>query len=306
MSSMGVRRGWRGLSATIVMIVMIGVTTWLPGCGGSGGGRSEAAQAAATPPAPAPASSPSSPTNAAAWKPSVDSTWQWQLRGTINTAYVVDVYDIDLFDAPDATLATLKAAGRRVVCYFSAGSSEDWRSDFSQFQASDMGNPLKGWPGERWLDTRSANVRRIMLARLDLAAKRGCDGVEPDNVDGYANTPGFPLDATSQIDFNRFIADAAHARGLAVALKNDSAQLDALSAAFDFAVNEQCHEFNECAAYTGFIAAGKPVFNAEYASNYVQNTGGARDALCQSARAARMHTLVLPLQLDDTSRFSCD
>ena len=32
-----------------------------------------------------------------------------------------------------------------------------------------MGAPLSGWAGERWLDTRSANVRRIMQARMDLA-----------------------------------------------------------------------------------------------------------------------------------------
>ncbi|MCY4753467.1 endo alpha-1,4 polygalactosaminidase [Pelomonas aquatica] len=283
-------RSWHGLGMTV-----LGLAALLSGCGGGTG------PAAAAQPAP---SAPAGTTGW--WKPSVDNSWQWQLRGTINTSYAVDVYDIDLFDAPDATLAALKAKGRRVVCYFSAGGSEDWRSDFGQFLPADMGNPLKGWPGERWLDTRSANVRRIMLARLDLAAKRGCDGVEPDNVEGYSNNPGFPLDAASQIDFNRFLADAAHARGLAVALKNDSVQLDALGAAFDFAVNEQCHEFNECGAYAGFIAAGKPVLNAEYASSYALNTAGARDALCQSARAARMHTLVLPLQLDDSLRFSCD
>ena len=32
----------------------------------------------------------------------------------------------------------------------------------------------------------------------------GCDGVEPDNVDGYVNDTGFDLTAGDQLDFNRF------------------------------------------------------------------------------------------------------
>lgn len=240
------------------------------------------------------------------WSPSISDTWQWQIRGTINTTYAVNVYDIDLFDAPQSTIDTLKSQGKYVVCYLSAGSSEDWRPDFNQFLPSDMGNNLTGWPGERWLDTRSSNVRSIMKNRLDLAKNKGCDGVEPDNVDGYSNNPGFPLNASTQLDYNGFLAIEAHARGLQVGLKNDIAQIGQLVAQFDFAVNEQCFENNECAGYTAFTTQGKPVFNAEYAAQYVNNTGGARDALCIAAKAANIHTLVLPLQLDDSFRYSCD
>ena len=240
------------------------------------------------------------------WIPAQSDTWQWQLTGTIDTSYQVHVYDIDLFDAPQSTIDNLKAQGRKVVCYFSAGSAENWRPDYSKFLPSDLGNSVQGWSGERWVDTRSANVRIIMSARLDLAVSKGCDGVEPDNVDGYTNNPGFPLDSSTQADFNLFIANAAHARHLAVALKNDIDQLGALGASFDFAVNEQCHVFNECGAYSAFLASGKAVFNAEYASKYVQNTNGARDSLCQSARAQHLRTLVLPQALNDSFRFSCD
>lgn len=239
------------------------------------------------------------------WKPGVATSWQWQLKGTVNTGYNVNVYDIDLFDTPQATLNQLKAAGRHVVCYFSAGSSEDWRPDFSRFQATDMGNALDGWPGERWLDTRSTNVRAVMLSRLDLARSKGCDGVEPDNVDGYTNSPGFPLTAATQLDYNRFLASAAHARGLAVGLKNDIDQLTALEPSFDFAINEQCNEYSECGGYSVFTSKNKPVFNAEYASKYRKNKSGARDKLCQAMNAAKIRTLVLPLQLDDSYRYSC-
>lgn len=239
------------------------------------------------------------------WVPSVADTWQWQLSGTLNTGYAVTVYDVDLFDTPQATIDALKAAGRRVVCYFSAGSSESWRADFAGFAATDLGNPLDGWPGERWLDTRSASVRAVMTARLDLAVAKGCDGVEPDNMDAYTNQPGFELTAGTQLDYNRFIANEARRRALAVGLKNDVDQLAALEPYFDFAVNEQCHQYDECGGYAVFTAKGKPVFNAEYASAWVTDAA-ARAALCTSARASGLRTLVLPQALDDSLRFSCD
>lgn len=236
--------------------------------------------------------------------PKVTDTWQWQLSGSLNTSIDAKVYDIDLFDAPLTTLNALKASGRAVVCYFSAGTSENWRSDFTRFTSQDMG-AQNGWPGERWLDTRSANVREIMKSRLDLAASRGCDGVEPDNVDGYSNNPGFPLTAATQIDFNRFLAAEAHKRGLKVALKNTVDLLTQLEPDFDFAVNEQCNEFNECGGYSVFTNKGKPVFNAEYASKWV-NDSAARATLCAANRAQNIRTLVLPLNLDGSFRFSCD
>jgi hypothetical protein len=239
------------------------------------------------------------------WKPERSTTWQWQLSGRINTSYDVQVYDIDLFDTKAGTFAQLEAAGRKVVCYFSAGSAENWRPDYASFQSSDLGNPLDGWPGERWVDTRSQNVRAIMLARLDLAAAKGCDGVEPDNVDAYTNGSGFPLTRATQLDYNRFLANAAHARGLAVGLKNDVGQLAALQPWFDFALNEQCNQYRECGGYSVFTAQNKPVFNAEYAGKYRKNTQGARDKLCLAMNRAGIQTLVLPVKLDDSYRYSC-
>jgi len=241
---------------------------------------------------------------ASRWQPSVTDTWQWQLRGKINTTYNVDVYDIDLFDTDAAVIAQLKRDGRKVVCYFSAGSSENWRTDFSQFKAWEMGRAMRGWAGENWLDVRSDNVRSIMKQRLDRAVAKGCDGVEPDNVDGYANDTGFPLTAQDQLAFNGFLAREAHARNLAIGLKNDVNQLAALEPLFDFAVNEECHEQNECRGYRAFTAKNKPVLNAEYRASYRTEAG--RRELCAAALAANLRTLVLPRELDDSFRFSCD
>ena len=111
--------------------------------------------------------------------------------------------------------------------------------------------------------------------------------------------------AEDQLAFNRFIANAARERGLCVCLKNDLDQIPQLLQYFDFSVNEQCHEYDECELLTPFIEAGKPVFNAEYEESYV-NDADAREALCEDARALDLSTLVLPLDLDGSFRFSCD
>jgi len=232
------------------------------------------------------------------WRPAPGTTWQWQLAGTIDTSFDVAMYDIDLFDAPQATIDKLHAAGRVVICYFSAGSREDWRPDADRFPAATLGNPLDGWEGEVWLDTRAAAVRDIMRARLDRAVAKHCDGVEPDNVDGYANDPGFALTSATQLDYNRFLAGEAHMRGLSVGLKNDLDQIPKLVASFDWALNEQCFEFDECDTLAPFIDAGKAVFQVEYG-------GQARaDAVCGDANALDFDTLVKRLSLGPT-RIAC-
>jgi hypothetical protein len=70
-------------------------------------------------------------------------------------------------------------------------------------------------------------------------------------------------------------------------------------------VNEQCHEFDECDALLPFIEADKPVFNAEYAAEFVENESARRN-MCAEANARGLRTLVLPVDLDDSFRFSCD
>ncbi len=202
------------------------------------------------------------------WRPAPGASWQWQLTGTIDSSFDVEMYDVDLFETGDGVLEALRADGRVVVCYFSAGSYENWREDAGEFPGDTLGNTLEGWEDERWLDIRRVEVRQIMESRLDLAAARGCDGVEPDNVDGYDNDTGFDFDESDQLEYNRFIADAAHERGLSVGLKNDIGQLDALAESFDWALNEECHAYDECDAYPAFLETGKAVFNAEYVDDW--------------------------------------
>jgi hypothetical protein len=88
--------------------------------------------------------------------------------------------------------------------------------------------------------------------------------MEPDNVDGYANDSGFSLTYQDQIQYNSFIADEAHARGLSVGLKNDLDQISDLLPSFDWALDEQCFQYSECKKLLPFIEAGKAVFEVEY------------------------------------------
>jgi hypothetical protein len=234
------------------------------------------------------------------WRPSAGVTWQWQLQGRLDDRPDVDVADVDPRVVGAAGVRRLRDEGRRVVCYFSAGSVEAFRGD-PALPPAVVGRPLAGYPDERWLDVRRAEVRSRVVTELDRARADGCDGVEPDNVDAYANPSGFPLTAADQLAFNRFVAREAHRRGLAVGLKNDLDQVPALVGDFDFAVNEQCHEYDECAALRPFVAAGKPVLNAEYAARFRRSP----EALCISARREGLSTLVLPVALDGSFRRAC-
>jgi len=227
----------------------------------------------------------------ARWRPAVGTSWQWQLTGEVDTTVEVEAFDVDLFEVGDETIAALHEAGRVVICYFSAGSHEDWRADADAFPASAIGEPLDGWPGERWFDVRNEGVREALAARLDVAQARGCDAVEPDNVDGYVNESGFDLGAEDQLDFNRWLADAAHERGLSVGLKNDVDQIEALEPSFDWALNEECMAFDECDTMAPFIDAGKAVFHTEYVDDEADAQARASE-VCDDAQARGFSTLV--------------
>jgi len=256
---------------------------FLVGCGGSQG-----ASDAATPDADP----------AQRWQPAPGTSWQWQLSGTIDTSFDVAMYDVDLVDAPDAVLTTLRDRGTRVVCYFSAGSYEEWRADADEFPAATLGNPLDGWPGERWLDVRSDEVRAIMRARLDLARDRGCDAVEPDNVDGHDNDTGFAITEAEQRDFLTFLQTEAHARGLSIGLKNALGLIPDLVDQFDWSLNEECFAFDECDLLDPFVAAGKAVFQVEYGAPALAAT------ICDDANAHDFDTLIKDLELGP-ERTSC-
>lgn len=213
-----------------------------------------------SPPAPPTTSRPAR----SHWQPAVGLTWQWQLSGTIDLTVDAAVYDLDMFETSAATVSTLHAMKRHVICYIDVGSWEEFRPDADDFPEAVKG-ASNGWPGERWLDIRKLDVLRpLMTRRMEQCASKGFDGVEPDLMDGFSNSTGFPITAADQLRYNRMIAEIGHSLGLAVGLKGDPEQASVLEPDFDYSINESCVRFSECDLLRPFIAAGKPVFHVEY------------------------------------------
>lgn len=238
------------------------------------------------------------PMNGDWWQPSPGDTWQWQLSGTVNTSYDTDIYDIDLEDTAASTISSLQDRGIKVICYFSAGSWEAFRDDADSFPAEALGDVLDGWPDERWLDVAHYELfSDAMEARMDMAVDKGCDAVEPDNVDGYQNDTGFGFTAADQLAYNIWLSQQAHARGLGIGLKNDLDQVEELVGHFDFAVNEQCFQYSECDMLTPFIDQAKAVLGVEYELD--------TDEFCDQASAMQFSWLKMEYELDG-GRIGCE
>ena len=214
---------------------------------------------------PSPSSFPDSPLPAANWwRPTPGLIWQWQLDEEVNATIDAQVYDVDLY-VDQSVIDGLHARGVKVICYISVGSWEDWRPDADQFPEEVLGNKYEGWKGERWLDIRQGeNLAPLMRARLDLCAAKGFDGVEPDNIQIYDNETGFPLTYADQLAYARWLADEAHARGLAIGIKNAPDMVADSLAFFDFAITEDAYYYNWIQDMLPFVQAGKAVFAAEY------------------------------------------
>lgn len=235
------------------------------------------------------------------WTPSNGTTWQIVLQHPFTdfSSLNVSVLDIDLFDNPASTIAALHSQNRKVICYFSAGSYENWRSDASQFKKEDYSKKLDGWQGEFWVNTNSDNVRKIMSARLALAASKGCDGVDPDNVDGYDHDTGFSLTTSSAVDYLTFLAQTAHNLNMAIGLKNAGAILGSTVGMMQFVVNEQCVEYKECAVWQPFIAAGKAVLHIEYPSSAPSLSTDTKNQICGASGVQGFSTVMKKMDLDD-------
>ncbi|MYW13581.1 endo alpha-1,4 polygalactosaminidase [Streptomyces sp. SID2563] len=226
----------------------------------------------------------------ARWQPEPGTDWQWQLSGKLDTSVDAPVYDIDGFDRTAAQVAELHRKGRKVICYLSTGAWEDFRPDAARFPTAVLGKG-NGWKGERWLDIRRTEVLEpLMETRIAMCAKKGFDAVEPDNMDGYRNKSGFPLTAADQLRYNRLIARLVHRHGMSVGLKNDLPQIPELVGDFDFAVNEQCAQYEECEELTPFVKAGKAVFHVEYELPAAE--------FCARSRKLRLSSLRKEYELD--------
>lgn len=239
----------------------------------------------------------------AGWTPAQNSTWDYRLL-LVPSEYNLSVlvYDIDLFDAEEDTIASLQALGHKVICYFSAGSYENWRPDQGNFSTSDLGNPLDGWEGEWWLNTSSLQVREIMAARIDLAAEKNCDGIDPDNLDGYNNDNGLGLTEDDAVDYIGWLAETGSARNITVGLKNCASIASTVEPLTAWVVVEQCVKYDECDQYDAFISAGKPVFHVEYPKGDTSNndsvSAATLETYCDYSGSVGFMTILKNMNLD--------
>jgi len=217
-------------------------------------------------------------------------TFQYQISGNVDTSVDAELFVIDLFNPSDAVIAALRSQGRVLACYVSAGTRENFRDDAPLFPASAVGEPLESYPNERWLDVRDPGVRAQMATRLDLARDRGFDAVLPTNLYAYQQDSGFDLSAADQLDYARWLATEARARGLSPGMADNWGQVAELVDWFDWAVHYNCIANGDCAEMAPFVDRGKPAFDLEYE--------GEIDALCAEAASQGVNMIRKREQLD--------
>lgn len=228
------------------------------------------------------------------WQPAAGLTWQWQLDSNDpDISPSVAVFDLD-YETNPALIAALRERGARTICYISVGSWEDWRPDANQFPEELLGRRYRGWQGERWLDIRRLDLLAPLLqARLDQCQQSGFDAVEPDNMDISSNASGFPITYADQLALALWLAEEAHARGLAIGQKNAPEMTTDLVDIFDFAISEDCYEHGWCADLLPYTRAGKAVLAAEYTDTNVDF-----EAACQWGIPAKFSFILKNRELD--------
>ncbi|KAF4488028.1 endo alpha-1,4 polygalactosaminidase precursor [Fusarium agapanthi] len=216
------------------------------------------------------------------FKPGVE--WEIVLHQPIKHGTVADlipskakVWVIDMGHGRDypEMIPLLKDAGKFVICYFNAGALQSWDKDIKQFPKAVIGHSLAyPYDSEEWyLDIRDSTVLELQKARLDVAAKIGCDAVDPDNVDAWQQDGEDPTDYAHSIktkDGNRLL----------VGQKNAPEIAEDLVSALDFAVLESCRGTTDpdeenwpfCEDFQTYVDAGKPVLQIEYPPS-VKKTG---------------------------------
>lgn len=231
------------------------------------------------------------------WQPAPGLTWQWQLDGEFaQTDQPVDAYDLDGEFADADLVQELHADGIRTICYVNVGSLESWRGDAGHFPHSVIGNVYPGWEDERFLDIRQFDILApIMQARFAQCAASGFDAIEPDNMDTWDTNTGFGLTREDAMRYARWLAETAHAHGLAIAQKNAPDLTLDLVGTYDFAITESCAEDRWCDAMTPYLEQGKAVLAAEYTD---VTSESALAAMCSAPDLAQVSLIYKHRDLD--------
>ncbi|MFJ4626805.1 endo alpha-1,4 polygalactosaminidase [Streptomyces sp. NPDC088847] len=163
------------------------------------------------------------------------------------------------------------APGLYNICYVNAFQAQpdaegDWDADLLLRDQSGKVVMDKDW-GEAMLDigtpAKRARIAEKVDDWIDSCADKGFDAVEPDNYDSYTRAPHGLLTAADAEAFQALLARHAHARHLAIAQKNTlELAKDRKRVGLDFAVVEECGQYDECGSYLD--AFGDHVIVVEY------------------------------------------
>ncbi|OUM64535.1 glycoside hydrolase family 114 protein, partial [Piromyces sp. E2] len=209
----------------------------------------------------------------ALWKPKPGTTWNIILgHGFDISKEKAEAIVIDLHSNSAEDIKKYHDAGKKVLCYFSGGTIEDFRPDKDDYYKVDglVKNEYKQWKGENWLDFRKEGIKPLITNRIKLAVEKKCDAVDVDNLDGCQDKSVLkwsnPLTKEDTIKFAKWLAATAHELGISISLKNSLFMIDEVGDDFDMAINESCvtHEKPECHHYKKFIDSGKAVFGITY------------------------------------------
>jgi hypothetical protein len=249
------------------------------GTGTTGGGSSSGSTGSASNTGTSGAASSGGSTSGGWWSPTDAAPlhFHWELSpasgvfvypGDVVTGETIS--DIDGQLTPASIVADLHAQGFIVICYMEVGSVETDRPDYQSFvDAGVIGAPVQGWPGEYWIDVTNPAVLPLIKARMvNWCQAGGFDAIEPDDSDVWDNNPGFPITQAQNDQYNIQVAQTAHALGFSIGLKNNPDSAATLEPYYDWSLNEQCFQYQECPLLQqSFLTAGKAVWDVEYTSS---------------------------------------
>lgn len=155
-------------------------------------------------------------------------------------------------------------------------------------------------------------LRRLMTEHMQRTKTLGCDALEPDNIDAYANVSG--ISATDQYNYNVWLASTAHGLGLKILQKNDLGQIKdgaddvpagkvGLAKVFDGIINEECFSYQECGEMQPFRDLNKPIFVRQYlvssCTTYKSSRYSSSDSRTRQQVANSLHLNVSGSQYDN-------
>ncbi|WP_425245077.1 endo alpha-1,4 polygalactosaminidase [Streptomyces sp. NEAU-NA10] len=175
--------------------------------------------------------------------------WDYQIGGAYAPAAGVQVVSRSHESAP--------APGVYNICNVNAfqaqqGAEDDWARDLLLRDAGGGVVYDEDWD-EAILDIRTDAKRQRIAAKvnawIDDCAAKGYKAVEPDNYDVFTRFPKYLTGGQAKA-LMKLLSAHAHAEGLAVAQKNTVELVaDRASVGLDFALVEQCGEWNECGEF---------------------------------------------------------